>query len=84
MSTLATFSLKNSDAHVSHKIGNSLCSHPALLISAFGGICGGGLSLRIRKLRKASVGERVHKKLSIAFVSMHHVRHLVRDLSLSA
>lgn len=43
---------KNGDAHVSHKIGNSLCSHPALLISDFGGICGGGLRLRIRKLRK--------------------------------
>ena len=55
MSTLATFSLglnKNGDAHVSHKIGNSLCSHPALLISDFGGICGVGLRSRIRKLRK--------------------------------
>lgn len=26
------------DAQVSHRMGNSLCSHPALLISAFGGI----------------------------------------------
>jgi hypothetical protein len=24
------------DTHVSHRMGNSLCSHPALLISAFG------------------------------------------------
>jgi hypothetical protein len=24
--------------HVSHKIGNSLCSHPALFKSSFGGI----------------------------------------------
>lgn len=42
--------------HVSHKIGNSLCSHPALLISALGGICGVGLRLRIRKLDKVEVG----------------------------
>jgi hypothetical protein len=26
------------NAHVSQRMGNSLCSHPALLISAFGGI----------------------------------------------
>ncbi len=28
----------NRHAHVSQRIGNSLCSHPALLISALGGI----------------------------------------------
>ena len=28
------------DAHVSHRMGNSLCSHPALLMSALGGIFG--------------------------------------------
>ena len=43
------------DAHVSHRIGNSLCSHPALLISDFGGICDVGLRLKIRKLRKVEV-----------------------------
>jgi hypothetical protein len=28
------------NAHVSHRMGNSLCSHPALLMSALGGIFG--------------------------------------------
>ena len=36
-------------------MGNSLCSHPALLISDLGGICAVGLRLRIRKLRKVEV-----------------------------
>ena len=32
---------KSKGAHVSQSIGNSLCSHPALLMSAFGGISKG-------------------------------------------
>lgn len=36
-------------------MGNSLCSHPALLISDFGGICVVWLRLRIRELRKVEV-----------------------------
>jgi len=36
-------------------MGNSLCSHPALLISDLGGICGVGLRLRIGELRKVWV-----------------------------
>jgi hypothetical protein len=29
---------RSEDAHVSQRMGNSLCSQPALLMSAFGGI----------------------------------------------
>ena len=43
------------DVHVSHKMGNSLCSHPALLISDLGGICRVGLKPRDGKLRKVEV-----------------------------
>lgn len=62
--------------HVSHKMGNSLCSHPALLISAFGGIRSIRLRLRIRKSRKVevSVCRCRQQTQSIVLVSVHHVR----------
>ena len=51
------------DIHVSHKMGNSLCSHPALLMSDFGGICV-VLRMQVRELRKVEVS--VCRDLSLA------------------
>jgi hypothetical protein len=40
---------RSEDAHVSQRIGNLLCSQPALLMSAFGGISEGDVGVKWKK-----------------------------------
>jgi hypothetical protein len=40
---------RSEDAHVLQRIGNSLCSQPALLMSAFGGISEGDVGVKWKK-----------------------------------
>ena len=72
---------RNCGIHVSHRIGNSLCSHPALLISDFGGIWGVERGRRIGGSWKVEVKCSIvaalvwRKQWPIVLVSTHHVGH---------